>query len=136
VKINARNSVLKCKLGMKLQKFCCTVANNKFWSSMPFQNLVKLSHMKTFSQPDYAHIHKASKKLEKKRQLMSYNMMMGCYDIYHRFTMEHFPLRQRMTLTTKIYCSRLYQCRTRIKLFMLKLLFTLLILKNFQVFAH
>jgi hypothetical protein len=22
------------------------------------------------------------------------------YDIYDRFTMEHFPLRQRMTLTT------------------------------------
>jgi hypothetical protein len=36
-------------------------------------------------------------KNEKKRQLMSYNMMIG-YDIYDRFTMEHFPLRQRMTL--------------------------------------
>jgi hypothetical protein len=30
------------------------------------------------------------------------------YDIYDYFTMEHFRLRQRMTLTTKIYCSRLY----------------------------
>jgi hypothetical protein len=30
------------------------------------------------------------------------------YDIYDRFTMDHFPLRQKMTLTTKIYCSRLY----------------------------
>jgi hypothetical protein len=38
---------------------------------------------------------------------MSYNMMIG-YEIYDRFTMEHFTLRQRMTLTTKIYCSRLY----------------------------
>jgi hypothetical protein len=38
---------------------------------------------------------------------MSYNMMTG-YDIYDCFTMEHFRLRQRMTLTTKIYCSRLY----------------------------
>jgi hypothetical protein len=38
---------------------------------------------------------------------MSYNMMLG-YDIYDCFTMEHFRLRQRMTLTTKIYCSRLY----------------------------
>jgi hypothetical protein len=38
---------------------------------------------------------------------MSYNIMMS-YDIYDCFTMEHFPLRQRMTLTTKIYCSRLY----------------------------
>jgi hypothetical protein len=27
---------------------------------------------------------------------------------YDCFTMEHFLLRQRMTLTTKIYCSRLY----------------------------
>jgi hypothetical protein len=38
---------------------------------------------------------------------MSYNMMIG-YDIYDCFTMEHFRLRQRMTLTTKIYCSQLY----------------------------
>jgi hypothetical protein len=38
---------------------------------------------------------------------MSYNMMIG-YDIYDCFTMEHFRLRQRMTLTTKIYCLRLY----------------------------
>jgi hypothetical protein len=30
------------------------------------------------------------------------------YDIYDRFTVEHSPLR-RMTLTTKIYCSRLYR---------------------------
>jgi hypothetical protein len=38
---------------------------------------------------------------------MSYNVMIG-YDIYDCFTMEHFRLRQRMTLTTKTYCSRLY----------------------------
>jgi hypothetical protein len=38
---------------------------------------------------------------------MSYNMMIG-YDIYDCFTMEDFQLRQRMTLTIKIYCSRLY----------------------------
>jgi hypothetical protein len=31
------------------------------------------------------------------------------YDIYDCFTMEHFRLSQRMTLTTKIYCSRLYK---------------------------
>jgi hypothetical protein len=30
------------------------------------------------------------------------------YDIYDCFTMEHFRLRPRITLTTKIYCSRLY----------------------------
>jgi hypothetical protein len=34
-------------------------------------------------------------------------MMIG-YDIYDCFTMEHFRLSQRMTLTIKIYCSRLY----------------------------
>jgi hypothetical protein len=38
---------------------------------------------------------------------MSYNIMKG-YDIYDCFTMEHFRLRQRMTLMIKIYCSRLY----------------------------
>jgi hypothetical protein len=38
---------------------------------------------------------------------MSYNVVIG-YDIYDCFTMEHFRLRQRMTLTIKIYCSRLY----------------------------
>jgi hypothetical protein len=35
---------------------------------------------------------------------MSYNMVIG----YDCFTIEHFRMRQRMTLTTKIYCSRLY----------------------------
>jgi hypothetical protein len=50
---------------------------------------------------------KCQKNEKKKLQLMSYNMMID-YDIYDRFTMEHFPLRQRMTLTIKIYCSRLY----------------------------
>jgi hypothetical protein len=46
----------------------------------------------------------------KKRQLMSYNLMIG-YDIYDRFTMEHFPLRQSMILTTSFFfffCSRQY----------------------------
>jgi hypothetical protein len=42
---------------------------------------------------------------------MPFNMMIG-YDIYDCFTMEHFPLHQRMTLTTKIYCSRLYILKT------------------------
>jgi hypothetical protein len=50
---------------------------------------------------------KCQKKMRTKWQLMLYNMMLG-YDIYDCFTMEHFRLRQRMTLTTKIYCSRLY----------------------------
>jgi hypothetical protein len=34
-------------------------------------------------------------------------MMIG-YDIYECFIIEHFRLSQRMTLTPKIYCSRLY----------------------------
>jgi hypothetical protein len=46
-------------------------------------------------------------KIEKK-MTMSYNVMIG-YDIYDCFTMEHFRLCQRMTLTIKIYCSRLYK---------------------------
>jgi hypothetical protein len=41
-----------------------------------------------------------SKKLINYCQLMSYNMMIG-YDIYDRFTMEHFPLCQIMILTTR-----------------------------------
>jgi hypothetical protein len=45
---------------------------------------------------------------------MSYNMMLG-YDIYDYFTMEHFRLRQRMTLTTKIYCSPLYVLKVQKK---------------------
>jgi hypothetical protein len=40
-------------------------------------------------------------------------MMIG-YDIYDCFTMEPFRLRQKMTLTTKIYCSRLYDLRNDI----------------------
>jgi hypothetical protein len=44
---------------------------------------------------------KVSKKMRKKLQLMSYDMMIG-YDIYDCFTMEHFRLRQRMTLTIKM----------------------------------
>jgi hypothetical protein len=31
-----------------------------------------------------------------------------CYDIYDRFTMEHFPLCQNMALTTSFFCSRQY----------------------------
>jgi hypothetical protein len=59
------------------------------------------------------------KKLRKKCQLMSYNMMIG-YDICDCFTMEHFQLRLRMTLTTKIYCSRLYILRYDVLLMNLK----------------
>jgi hypothetical protein len=38
---------------------------------------------------------------------MSYNMMIS-YDIYDRFTMEHFPLCQSLILTTSFFCSRQY----------------------------
>jgi hypothetical protein len=47
-----------------------------------------------------------STKCQKIEKKMSYNLMIG-YDIYDCFTMEHFRLRQKMTLTIKIYCSRL-----------------------------
>jgi hypothetical protein len=33
---------------------------------------------------------------------MSYNMMIG-YDIYDRFTVEHFPLRQSMILRNSFF---------------------------------
>jgi hypothetical protein len=39
-----------------------TVASNKFWSSMSFQNLVRLSQILKISQPNYAHVNKVSKK--------------------------------------------------------------------------
>jgi hypothetical protein len=42
-----------------------------------------------------------------KKMTMSYNMMIG-YDIYDHFTMEHFPMCQRMILTTSFFCSRQY----------------------------
>jgi hypothetical protein len=38
---------------------------------------------------------------------MSYNLMIG-YDIYDHCTMEHFPLRQSMILTTSFFGSRQY----------------------------
>jgi uncharacterized protein YtpQ (UPF0354 family) len=36
---------------------------------------------------------------------MSSKLMIG-YDIYDRFTMEHFPLRQNMILTTSFFFAR------------------------------
>jgi hypothetical protein len=43
-------------------------------------------------------------------------MMIG-YECNDRFTMEHFPLRRRVTLTTKIYCSRLYIFATQLLIY-------------------
>jgi hypothetical protein len=42
-----------------------TVASNKFWSSMSFLNLIRLSQIKNVSLPYYTHVNKVSKKLEK-----------------------------------------------------------------------
>jgi hypothetical protein len=44
-------------------KSSCTVASKKFWSSMAFQNLVRLSQIQNFSLPNYADVNKMSKKL-------------------------------------------------------------------------
>jgi hypothetical protein len=38
---------------------------------------------------------------------MSYNMMKG-YDIYDRFTVEHFPLSQIIIFDDQFFCSRQY----------------------------
>jgi hypothetical protein len=72
---------------------------------MSFQNLVIVTNKKK-SRPDYAYaayINKVSKKGEK--ITITTDMMIG-YDIWVRFTMEHFPLRQSMNLTTSYFCSR------------------------------
>jgi hypothetical protein len=45
--------------------FLSTVVSNKFWSSMSFQNLVRLSQIKKIFLPDYAHVNKVSKKEKK-----------------------------------------------------------------------
>jgi hypothetical protein len=42
----------------------CTVASKKFWSSMSFQNFVRLSQINKKSLPYYAHVNKVSKKFE------------------------------------------------------------------------
>jgi hypothetical protein len=48
-----------------------------------------------------------STKCQKIEKKMTINVIQHD-DIYDCFTMEHFRLRQRMTLTIKIYCLRLY----------------------------
>jgi hypothetical protein len=69
---------------------------------MSFQNLVRLSQIKKIP----CLIMPMSTKCQKNEKKMTINVIQ--HDIYDCFTMEHFQLRQRMTLTTKIYCSRLY----------------------------
>jgi hypothetical protein len=68
---------------------------------MSFQSLVILSQIKKKSLPDYAHVKKVSK-YEKK---ITINVIQHD-DIYDRFTMEHFPLRQSMILTTSFFFAR------------------------------
>jgi hypothetical protein len=58
------------------------------------------------------------KKGSKKLELVSYIIMIG-YDLYDRFTMEHFPLRQNMILTSSFFardstCQKL-NCRIEFK---------------------
>jgi hypothetical protein len=77
--------------------------DQKFWSSMSLHNLVRLSRIKTFSLPDYTHFNKASKNDNE-----CHTKLMIGNDIYDRFTMQHFPLRQNMILTTSFFCSRQY----------------------------
>jgi hypothetical protein len=81
-----------------------TVASKKFWSSMSFQNLIRLSQIKKFPCLIMTMSTKCQKN-EKKMTTNVINMIRG-YDIYDRFTMEHFPLRQSMILTTSFFCSR------------------------------
>jgi hypothetical protein len=51
---------LKTCIGTKYT-YIHTAASKKFWSSMSFQNLVRLSQIKNFSLPDYAHVNNVSK---------------------------------------------------------------------------
>jgi hypothetical protein len=55
---------VECSVGgfLILKQIICTVASKKFWSSMSFHNLVRLSQIKKFSLPDHAHVNKVSKK--------------------------------------------------------------------------
>jgi hypothetical protein len=55
---------------------------------------------------------------------------------YDCFTMEHFRLRQRMTLTIKIFCSRVYiYYKLCINVFVKKLFRVLIMCSLFSVFG-
>jgi hypothetical protein len=74
---------------------------------MSFQNLVRLSQIKKnpcLIMPMQPMSTKCQKK-GKKITITTDNMMIG-YDIWVRFTMEHFPFRQSMNLTTSYFCWR------------------------------
>jgi hypothetical protein len=88
---------------------------------MSIQNLVRLSQIKKLSLPDYVHINKVSKKLINQCQLSSHSMMIG-YDIYDRFTMEYFPLRQNTIL---ILLLATVQCKMAMFSFKVALKWTL-----------
>jgi hypothetical protein len=76
---------------------------------MSVQSLVRLSQIKKNPRLIMP-MSKKCQNMKKKLQSMSYNMMIG-YDIYDRFTMEYFSLRQSMILTTNFFCSRQYLLR-------------------------
>jgi hypothetical protein len=54
---NARKLLCTCFL----LTYVPTVASKRFWSSMSFQNLVRMSQIKKKSLSDYAHVNKVSK---------------------------------------------------------------------------
>jgi hypothetical protein len=68
---------------------------------MSIQSLVRWSQIKKNPRLIMP-MSKKYQNMKKKLQSMSYNMMIG-YDIYDRFTMEYFPLRQSMILTTNFF---------------------------------
>jgi hypothetical protein len=91
------------QIGYRLQH---NSGRSKFWSSISFQNLVRLSQILKFSLPDYAHVNKVSK-YEKK---MTINVTQhGDRLRYLRlFYNGAFSIASKNDLTIKIYCSRLY----------------------------
>jgi hypothetical protein len=64
--------------------------------------------LKKNALPDYAHVNKVSKNEKNITSNVIQHDDRLCYDIYDRFTMEHFPLCQSMALTTSFFCSRQY----------------------------
>jgi hypothetical protein len=50
---------------------------------MSFQNLVRLSQIKNFSLPDYAHVNKVSEKWEK-----NYNYLNGAFSLASKYDFD------------------------------------------------
>jgi hypothetical protein len=75
---------------------------------MSFQNLIRLSQIPCLIMT----MSTKCQKNEKKKTTNVINMIRG-YDIYDRFTMEHFPLRPSMILTTSFFFARDSICHSR-----------------------